>query len=202
MLFTHAALFALLTSPAYTTGPVNGGPIGPDPCGMEAADTSATLGPDTDSIERMSGLPAYSGKSGCKRFVADFHVLSTADPASNIGTLIYHVTGDIEALPNQAASCGAVELVVSTFEKAVGARLFEKRTSAKYKGTWIPGGYDEELAITFPARCGLVKVSGKDAPSDTPNPAGTEIWRVAVSGTVHGKPMPVKASIWFEQVPR
>ncbi len=187
------ALLSLAGAPVI--GPINPGLI-VDPCGTGVADASATLGADVDSRELVStGTPTgnqYWLKSGCKRFVADFTVPANANPASMHGILTFDLGGMFSVDPGQASSCNTAELSVATFEKVAGANNFVKRTSAKYKGHWSSGMFQ---------MCNFVKVSGSNPPSDTPNADGTEIWRVAVSGTNNGASMHVKARIGFQQIP-
>ena len=188
------ALLSLAGAPVI--GPINPGLI-VDPCGTGVADASATLGANVNSRELVStGTPTgnqYWLKPGCKRFVADFTVPADANPASIHGILTFNLGGMFSVDPGQASTCNTAELSVSTFEKVAGSNAFVKRTSAKYKGQWSSGGM-------FQA-CNFVKVSGSNPPADTPNPQGTEVWRVAVSGTNNGVSMHVKSQIAFQQIP-
>lgn len=163
-----------------------------DACAIGSADASATLGADVDFRELASNGTAYSSKSGCKRFVADFTVPSNANPADNHGITTFNLGGMFAVDPGMPSTCNATELMVTTYEKVAGSNSFVKRTSAKYQGQWSQGMFSS---------CSFVKVWGTDPPSDTPNAAGTEVWRVAVSATHDGAPKAVKARIAFQIIP-
>lgn len=190
MFTTLLTLAALAGDPVAQ--PVSKPKIQLDPCSIGAADASATLGPDVDSRQLFSNGTGYASKAGCKRFVADFNVPSNANPADNHGVLEFDMGGGFASTPGSAASCNNTVLQVSTYEKVAGANTFAKRSTATYKGQWSNGMF------TF---CNFVKTSGANPPTDTPNPAGTEVWRVAVSATANGVAKPVAASIAFKIVP-
>lgn len=163
-----------------------------DPCRTASADGSATLGPDEDAEVLSSGGTGYNGSARtCKRFIADFVVASDANPASKHGILDFDLAGGLKNEPTQQ-SCAGTELFVTTYEKVAGSSSFTQRTSARYKGQWSSGMF---------SMCNLVRVSGTNPPSDQPNPAGQETWRVAVRATVNGAAVPVQARIGFRIVP-
>jgi hypothetical protein len=163
-----------------------------DPCRTAAADASATLGANEDAELLSSSGTGYSGSArACKRFIADFKVTADANPADSHGTLDFGLAGGLKTDPTQA-TCAATELFVTTYEKVAGSSNFTQRTSAKYKGQWASGMFSS---------CNLVRVSGTNPPSDQPNPAGAETWRVAVRATVNGAAVPVQARIAFDIVP-
>lgn len=163
-----------------------------DPCRTASADASATLGADEDA-EVLSSSGSGYGASGrtCKRFVADFVVTSDANPADKHGVLDFDLGGALKTAPTQS-TCANTELFVTTYEKVAGASSFVQRTSARYKGQWSSGMF---------SMCNLVRVSGTNPPSDQPNPAGNETWRVAVRATVGGAAVPVQARIGFRIIP-
>jgi hypothetical protein len=178
------------------TAPVSATPkLNIDPCRTIAADGSATLGPEEDRETLVSSGIAYDSPGRtCKRFVADYKVLPDANPADGHGTLEFKKFGDFNVTVSQG-NCEASVLWITTYEKAVGQTSFAQRSSAKYQGKWSGGG-----GLGF-AGCSMAKVSGTDAGGDQPNPAGTEIWRVAVRGTMFGTPVPVKSMLEFVVVP-
>ena len=190
MFATLLTLVALNNAPVAQ--PVSRPQIQLDPCSMNAADASATLGADVDFRELFSNGIGYASKAGCKRFVADFNVPSNANPASTHGVLEFDMGGGFASTPGTEASCNGTVLQVSTYEKVAGANGFKKRSSATYKGQWSNGMF------TF---CNFVKSSGANPPTDTPNAAGTEVWRVTVSATHNGNAKPVMARIGFKIIP-
>jgi hypothetical protein len=185
MLPTLLSLIAISSAPTINPRLI-------DVCGSGSADASVTLGADVDSRELASNGTAYANKNGCKRFVADFTVPSNANPAATHGITTFDLGGMFAAQPGTPSTCNATELMVSTYEKVAGSNSFVKRTNAKYQGQWSEGMFSS---------CFFVKVWGADPPSDTPNAAGTEVWRVAVSATHNGNPMAAKARIAFQIVP-
>lgn len=190
MFATLLTLAALANAP--TAQPVAKPQIQLDPCSMGAGDASATLGADVDFRELFSNGIGYASKNGCKRFVADFNVPSNANPADSHGVLEFDMGGGFANDPGQQSSCVGTVLQVSTYEKVAGSNVFAKRSSATYKGQWSTGMF------TF---CTFVKTAGTNPPVDTPNAAGTEVWRVAVSATHNGVAKPVKARIGFKIIP-
>lgn len=188
MLTTLLTFLSLANAPAI--GPINPALI--DPCASGSADASATLGADVDSRELASSGVLYASKATCKRFVADFTVPANANPANAHGVLEFDLGGMFASEPGQESSCNNTELLVSTYEKVAGANGFTKRSSAKYKGQWSTGMFQ---------MCSFVKVTGTNPPTDTPNAAGTEVWRVSVSASHNGTAKPVKARIAFKQIP-
>lgn len=190
MFATLLTLVALNNAPAV--GPVANPQLKLDPCSMGAADASATLSADVDFRELFSNGVGYASKSGCKRFVADFNVPSDANPASTHGVLEFDTGGGFASNPGQASSCTGTVLQVSTYEKVAGANGFKRRSSATYKGQWGSGMF---------TMCNFVKTSGTNPPTDTPNAAGTEVWRVTVSATHNGNAKPVMARIGFKIIP-
>jgi hypothetical protein len=185
-------LSLVIVNAAPTIQPAKRPQIIIDPCSIGAADGSATLGADVDSRELFSSGIAYSTKSGCTRFVADFNVPSDANPASKYGVLEFDMGGGFASDPGQPSSCTGTVLSVTTYEKVAGATGFAKRTTATYKGKWSSGMFSS---------CSFVKSSGANPPTDTPNAAGAEVWRVAVSAKHNGVAKPVVARIAFKQVP-
>lgn len=183
-------LISLLTLANAPLNPI--GRVQLDPCGTQAADGSATLGADVDFRELSSNGIAYANKASCKRFIADFNVPTNANPASTHGVLEFDLGGMFATDPGQQATCNNTQLLVSTFEKVAGSTGFAKRSSATYKGQWGSGMFNI---------CTFVKVSGTNPPVDTPNAAGAEVWRVAVSASHNGTAMPVKARIAFRIIP-
>jgi len=188
MLISLLTFLSLANAPAI--GPIN--PRVLDVCASGSADASATLGADVDARELASSGITYASKAMCKRFVADFTVPADANPANMHGVLEFDLGGSFASEPGQASSCNNTELLVTTYEKAAGANSFTKRSSAKYKGKWSTGMFQI---------CSFVKVSGTNPPTDTPNAAGTEVWRVSVSASHNGTAKPVKAMIAFKQIP-
>lgn len=189
MLSPLFTLLSILAAPAINPG---AGPvIQLDPCAGGNADASATLGADVDFRVLNSGGIAYASGRGCNRFVADFTVPSNANPADNHGILTYDMGGGFTSTPSQAA-CAASALEVTTYEKAAGSNTFVKRTTAKYKGVWGSGLFQS---------CNFQKTSGQNPGTDTPNAAGTEVWRVTVRATHNGVAKPVTARIGFQIVP-
>jgi hypothetical protein len=184
-------LISLLTLANAPVGPVNPRLI-IDPCGTGGADASATLGADVDWRELSSNGTAYANKATCKRFVADFNVPSNANPADSHGVLEFDLGGGFANDPGQESACNGTQLLVSTFEKVAGSNGFAKRSSATYQGQWQNGMF---------SFCNFVKVSGSNPPVDTPNPAGAEVWRVAVSATHNGTARAVEARIAFKIIP-
>jgi hypothetical protein len=198
------SLLSLLFSLSLEAGPVQVQPVNPgvtpginpallDQCIGAKADKSATLGADVDSKSLSSGLFAYDAtKRACKMFVADFNVTADANPADNHGVLDFNMFGGTTASLGQA-NCNGTELHVRTYEKVPGSSAFVLRSSGKYKAVW----HDTDMFDT----CELQKVSGSNPPSDKPDPAGTEVWRIAVSATHDAKRVPVTASVAFQIIP-
>ncbi len=164
-----------------------------DACRSAAADKSTTLGANQDSASLSSTGTSYAGTGRmCKRFVADFNVLAGANPADNHGTLEFDISGAPTAALTQG-NCNGTELTVTTYEKVPGALSFVQRSSAKYKAVW----HDSDMFDT----CDLERVNGINPPSDTPDPAGTGVWRVAVSAKRNGTPVAVTARLAFDIIP-
>lgn len=164
-----------------------------DACRTAAADKSATLGAEQDSATLSSTGTGYAASGrACKRFIADFNVLAGANPADNHGTLEFDVSGGPTASLGQN-NCTGTELIVVTYEKVPGSSAFVQRTTAKYKAVW----HDTDMFDT----CDLERVTGTNPPSDTPDPSGTEVWRVAVSASRNGTPLPVTARLAFDIIP-
>jgi len=181
-------------SPTLRPGTSIPGPL-LDPCASAAANATATLTANDDEDVLNSGTTAYASNPKCTRFVADFHVLSGADPNDSHGTMTFDVAGGATsgAWEGNKAKCESLKVNVSYYKKAAGAGSFAKITSAAFKGVWADGPMFD--------MCNLVKTSGGDAPSGTPSAGGTETYRVAVRATLAGVVVPVTARIGFEIVP-
>lgn len=166
-----------------------------DTCAIAAPNATATLSADDDDDVLNSGTAAYASALKCKRFVADFVVLSNANPADNHGTQEFNVGGGITSTAWQGnkTACEQVKINLTIYKKGVGQTSFTKQTSAAYKGVWADGPMFDT--------CNLVKTSGSNPPVGTPNGSGSETWRVAVSATQNGTAVPVSARIAFEIIP-
>jgi hypothetical protein len=176
--------------PGTSTGPV----VMLDPCASAAANATATLIADDDDDVLNSGTAAYASQK-CTRFVADFNVAATANPADSHGTMEFDLAGGITATSWQSnkALCEASKVNVTVYKKAVGATKFSKLTSAAYKGVFSDGGLFK--------MCNLEKTSGTNPPSGSPNASGQETYRVAVRATQNNVAVPVSARIAFDIIP-
>lgn len=207
------SLTALLTAPLFACGgPESGVGESPDElesqdeavvvtpaldmCRIATADSSQTLTASEDDDRVTSGSLAYGSRTGCTRFVADFHVLATASPATaNTNDFLADgtVLNTFESL--SAANCAATRVNITRYRRAVGASGFTVDTSATYVGSYSspgPGVF---------GGCFAVLSSGSQAVFHEPNPAGTETYRIAVRATRNGTVLPVEASIRFISIP-
>jgi len=165
-----------------------------DHCANATANATATLIANDDDDMLNSGTAAYANQS-CNRFIADFNVAATADPADKHGTDTFDLMGGITATTWQSNKtvCESAKVSVSVYKKGVGAATFAKLTSANYTGVWHEGGLFK--------MCVMEKTSGTNPPEGTPNASGTETYRVAVRATQNNVAVPVSARIAFEIVP-
>lgn len=197
---THLPMLLVLAAVSGDPQPtqIQPGAVNPgivlDYCAKAAPNATATLAADDDDDVLNSGTAAYA-TSQCKRFLADFVVLSTANPADSHGTQEFSIGGGITSTAYQGnkTSCEQVKVNLTIYKKGVGQTSFAKQSTAAYKGVWADGPMFDT--------CNLVKTSGTNPPDGTPNAGGSETWRVAVSATQNGTAVPVSARIAFDIIP-
>jgi hypothetical protein len=167
-----------------------------DPCISAAADLTTTIGVDDDGDVLKYNSTAYGASTRkCKRFVAEFKVLSNADAADSHsdGTLRIAAGPTTTGMPTTQASCNNLKVYVTSYKKAAGQSSFTKIASATYAGGWVAEGLGKG--------CWINKISGTEATGLKPNAAGTDVYHVTVSADVSGVLRPVEASMSFNIVP-
>lgn len=165
-----------------------------DMCAIGAADASTTLGVK-NSVKLDSGTSAYAA-AGCKRFVADFVVQSSAHPSSASLDRRFRLSGMPTSSSWEASkgACEGLKLAVKVYRKGVGATSFSSVSSATYKGAWT-----ETTQTTF-GGCYLVK-TGTEPGDKLPNKLGTETWRLSVDAKLYDNVIPVSAKLEFMPKP-
>lgn len=161
-----------------------------DFCPGATADATATLGLNSDAkaVDEYGHGWAEAPRK-CRRFVVDFVVPpdAKADYPASHGTL--QITGGIplDTAPVSQTACTALVVSTTIYKKAAGAAAFTKLGTYVQKGKWSNG------------RCGLEVKSG--APANTsPNPAGVDVYRVAVYSSADDDTSGVRAKIAFDKL--
>jgi hypothetical protein len=181
----------LLVLMAPTLGAGSGPPSLVDPCTSVAADAAATIGRDDGGHlleSRGIGYDAMTRK--CRRFVADFALLANASSAHPLGAsdrLWLSGAVGFAAMPKDEPTCAQLEVKLAVYKKVAGQQTFVRVSAASYRGAWNAG-----MGLCLAARS-----SGAGPPRVSPNPAGTDTYRVTVAAKVGSLAKPVYASMSF-----
>lgn len=165
------------------------------------ADAQATLGSDNDAnVVQYYGTGYYDISRSCRRYVADFSVLPTANPAGYLElNFSLHGATAADTSPSDKTSCEALKVNTLFYKKASGQAKFTKIGTNEYVGKWTAYPPDPTQLFGPGGKCDLIYKSGTQ-PTGTPNAAGTDVYRVAVRA-LSGGPRAVQASIMFIMTP-
>ncbi len=172
-----------------------------DACITIAPDAQATLGPNNDANTVQYYGTGYNDVARtCRRFVADFSVLPSAKPVSNLemSFSLHGATAD-NVMPSSKTECEALRVSTIFYKKKSGAANFAKIGATEITGQWIAYQPDPSQLFESNGVCQQKYKSGA-APTGTPNADGTDVYRVAVRA-ISGGPRAVEASILFIMTP-
>lgn len=183
------SLAAALTT---TTGPVTI-PL-PDPCATSTPNATADLGSYSFRVEGQGQLPPPPPSPGiptilgCTAYVAEFTVgagsLAPPDPPGEAYDPVVRLGGVAtfnEGYIVSSIDCGKLRGQFEVLQQKSGTTSFVSTTSGAIKGIWSSGHC--YLDKVFPTASFFIPASGVDK------------YRVKVSATISGNPVPVTAAM-------
>lgn len=181
---------------AITVGPVGTGPVvgHADPCSVQSPDDVEVLSANDPFDIAESGDAAYANRSGCTRFIADFYVPPSASPPQFYAR-DFLVNAQTFPMLTSQSDCENTTITVRRYRRSASASSLALESTATYRGHYTPGGPG------LFSVCSTVLTAGDEPVWRNVNPAGTEIYRIAVRATKNGTAVPVSAAIVFQAQP-
>jgi hypothetical protein len=142
-----------------------------------------------------SGSAAYASKSGCARYIADFYVPPSASPPSFYADDFQVNARTFSTLTSQS-DCENTVISVRRYRKTASSSSLVLESTATYQGDFSPAPAGGGFSV-----CSTILTAGDEPAWRTVNPAGAEIYRIAVRATKNGVAVPVAASLWFQAQP-